>query len=481
MNVRFILHMLSVVTLVIAAGILASAGVAVLYGEADRMALGASAGVSFLVGLPLYLATRLRGDTTIGHREGYLVVAGSWLVAMVLGAVPYLVYGLFTPIQALFESMSGFTTTGASILTDFRQPHGIMFWRSLTHWYGGMGIIVLFLAILPPLGGGAMRLFSAESPGPVSERLTPRIRDTARGLWYIYVGISVAEVVALLLVGMPLFEAVTHTFGTMATGGFSPLAASIATYDSWLIEGVITVFMLAAGVNFALYFAAVSGQSRRLYRDPELRTYLAIMAAAVVAVTLSLVAAKSHFSVAHAFREASFQVVSIQTTTGYVSADFNAWNTFARTLLIVLMFVGGSAGSTAGGMKVIRILLLAKHGQGELRRQLHPQAIMPVKVGGRVVPERVRMTVLGYFFMFMAVYVVGTLLLATSNVSIVTAASAVAATLNNIGPGLELVGATLNYAPIHDFGLVVLIAMMVLGRLELFAILVLLTRGFWRR
>lgn len=481
MNLRFIGHLLSVVVLVLAVGMLVSAGVALAYGEDDALVLGATAVVSFAVAIPVYLATQLRGTTMIGYREGYLVVSLSWLIAMALGAVPFVLYGMLPPVGALFESMSGFTTTGASVLVDFDQPHGLMFWRSLTHWYGGMGIIVLFLAILPSLGGGSMRLFAAESPGPVSERLTPRIRDTARALWFIYVGISAAEVVALLVAGMSLFDAVTHTFATMGTGGFSPRAASVAYYDSWPIEAVLTVFMLIAGANFALYFAALRGDWRRLYRDVEIRAYLAIITLSTGAIVVSLMLAKSHFGLTHALRESLFQVVSLQTTTGFVSADFDVWNSFARTMLVVLMFVGGCAGSTAGGMKVIRLVLLAKNAQTELKRQLHPQAVVPVKVAGRVIPERVMRKVLGFFFLYMTVYTIGTLLLATSNVSIVTAASAVAATLNNVGPGLEVVGPTLNFSPIHDFGLAVLIAMMFLGRLELFTALVLLTRGFWRR
>lgn len=341
--------MLSIVLLGIGAGIVVSAGVTAIYGDADLVPLLFSAALTFALGLPIFLLTRFMGTTLIGSREGFVVVAAGWVVATVFGAVPYVAAGVFGPIDALFETMSGFTTTGASVLVDYGQPHGIMFWRSLTHWYGGMGIIVLFLAILPSLGGGGMRLFSAESPGPVSERLTPKIRDTARGLWIIYVGLSVAEVAALLLVGMGLFDAVTHSFGTMATGRFSPLETSIAAYHSWPIEAVITVFMALAGANFALYFAAVSGDWRRPWRDPELRAYLAILGGATVAVTASLMLARSHFDLIHAFREAAFQVVSIQTTTGFVSADFDVWNTFARTLLIVLMFVGGCAGSTAGG------------------------------------------------------------------------------------------------------------------------------------
>ncbi|GAB4247510.1 MAG: TrkH family potassium uptake protein [Thermoleophilia bacterium] len=481
MNVRFVVHLLSLVVTALGAGILVSAGVTALYGDPDLEALLVTGAGALALGVPAFLLTRPRGRTMIGYKEGFITVGAGWAVAALVGAIPYMVTGLFSPVDALFESMSGFTTTGASVLVDYAQPHGIMFWRSLTHWYGGMGIIVLFLAILPPLGGGAVRLFSAEAPGPVSERLTPKIRDTARGLWLVYVGISAAEVFALLLAGMPLYEAVTNTFGTMATGGFSPQAASIAAYDSPLIEAIITVFMLLAGANFALYYGFVTGQREKLLRDPELRLYLAIVAAGIAAVTASLLLAKSHFDVGRAFREAAFQVVSIQTTTGFVSADFDQWNTFAKTLLVVLMFVGGCAGSTAGGIKVVRIMVLSKNARLDLARQIHPKAVLPVKVGGRVIPEHVRTSVLGFFFIYMITFTAGTLLLATSNVSIVTAATAVAATLNNIGPGLELVGATQNYAPIHAGGKLVLVAMMVLGRLELFAIMVPFTRGFWRR
>ncbi|MHB0980468.1 MAG: TrkH family potassium uptake protein [Thermoleophilia bacterium] len=481
MNLRFVVHMLALVVLAIAVGILASAGVSAIYGEDDLTSLLAAGVISIAVGLPLYLATRLPGRTHIGYREGFVVVGAGWLTAMVFGALPFILYGMFSPVDAFFETMSGFTTTGASVLVDFNQPHGVMFWRSLTHWYGGMGIIVLFIAILPPLGGGAIRLFSAEAPGPVPERLTPRIKDTAKGLWLIYVGMSAVEALALILAGMPLYEAATHTFGTMATGGFSPLATSIAAYDSWTIELIITVFMVVAGGNFALYFAFLQGDMRRLSRDPELRLYLAIISVSVVAVTTSLVLTGSHFGSAHAFREALFQVVSIQSTTGYVSADFEQWNTFAKTALVVLMFVGGSAGSTAGGVKVVRILVLAKNARHDLVRQVHPNAVLPIKVGGRAVPDSMRTAVLGFFVLYMATFAVGTLLVSMSNVSIVTATSAVAATLNNVGPGLELVGATLNYAPIDPSAKIVMIVLMVMGRLELMPILLMLTRGFWRR
>jgi trk/ktr system potassium uptake protein len=481
MNLRFVGHLLAVVILVVGAGILVSAGVSGLYGDPDIPALLISAGIALAVGGPLYLATRLRPRTYIGPREGFLSVGAGWIVAMVFGAVPYLVYGVLGPVDALFESMSGFTTTGASVLTDYSQPHGIMFWRSLTHWFGGMGIIVLFIAVLRTLGAGAMRLFSAETPGPVPEKLTPRIRDTARNLWLVYAGITLVEVVLLSAFGMNVFDAFCHAFATMATGGFSTLEASIAGFDSLAIELIIVIFMFIAGGNFALYYWLIRGQPSRLYKNPEFRTYTFIMAASVVIVALSLMIAKSHFSLGHAFRESLFQVASIQTTTGFVTADFNLWNSFAKMLLVLLMFVGGSAGSTAGGMKVARILVLGKSIRHELVRQMHPQAVLPLKIGGRMVPESVRANVLGFLVIYVLVAVAGALLVATTNVDLVTAGTSVAATLNNIGPGLEAVGATMNYAFMDGFAKVVLIAMMVIGRLEIYAILLPLTAAFWRR
>jgi len=481
MNLRFVGHLVGLVIVVVGAGILVSAVVSAIYGDPDVIHLIVSAAIAFAVGTPLFFATRLRGETNIGYREGFLSVGLGWIVAMVFGAVPYVVWGVFGPVDALFESMSGFTTTGASVLTDYAQPHGLLFWRSLSHWFGGMGIIVLFIAVLRPLGAGAMRLFSAESPGPASERLTPRLRDTARNLWLIYAGLTVAQIILLSIFGVSIFDAFCHAFGTMATGGFSTRATGIAEFDSLPVELILVFFMWIAGGNFALYYAVLRGRPSRLYKNPEFRLYTAIMAISVVAVAISLIAAESHFSAGHALREALFQVASIQTTTGFATADFDLWNPFAKLLLVLLMFVGGSAGSTAGGLKVARILLLFKSSRHELTRQMHPQAVLPLKIGGRIVPEGARINVLGYFVIYMAVFVVGSLLVAATNVDMVTSTTSVAATLNNIGPGLGMVGPMVNYAFLHPFAKVVLIVMMVVGRLELFAILIPLTRAFWRR
>jgi len=427
------------------------------------------------------LATRPRGRTTIGYREGFLTVGGGWIVAMIFGALPFILNGTFGVVDALFESMSGFTTTGASVLVDYNQPHGILFWRSLTHWYGGMGILVLFVAILPSIGAGAMKLFSAESPGPVTERLTPKLRDTARGLWLIYVALTLLETVLLTAAGMPLFDAVTHSFGSMATGGFSPLERSVATYNNVTYEAIITWFMFLAGGNFALYFAFLRGQRRKLFQSPEFRSYTGIVGLSIIAITISLIAAKSHFTIGHAFREAAFQVVSVQTTTGFVSADFDQWNTFAKFLLLILMFIGGSAGSTAGGFKVSRLLVLLKSTHHGLTRQLHPKAVLPLKLGGQVVPESIRISVFQHFALYVMVFVVGSLLIATSNTDLITASTSVIATFNNIGPGLGAVGATMNYAFMTPFAKLVLTALMVIGRLELYAILLPFTRQFWKK
>jgi trk system potassium uptake protein TrkH len=481
MNFRFLAFFCSLVMVAIGAGVAVSAGVGAAYGDKDVVPLLVSGAAGLVIGAPLLALSQKARRAYIGFREGFVAVMMSWVVAALFGALPYVLTGVFGPVDALFESMSGFTTTGASVLTNYDQGHGIMFWRSLSHWYGGMGIVVLVIALLPAIGGGAIRLFAAESPGPTAERLTPRLRDTAKHLWYIYVGLSALEVLLLLAVGLGPYDALTHTFGTMATGGFSPHAASVGSFHSWSAELVIIIFMTLAGGNFAIYFAVLSGRRRAVFRDPEFRLYVGILAVGTILVAVSLVVAKSHFSLVHALREALFQVVSIQTTTGYVTADFDAWNSFAKTLLLLLMFIGGCAGSTAGGIKVARFLVLSKDSGRMMARAVHPQAVIPVKVGRRVVPETVIAAILSFFFLYLVVFAAGTLLLASSNVSLVTAASAVAATLNNVGPGLELVGATLNYAPIAPFGKIVLIVMMLLGRLELLAVMLPFTRSFWSR
>ncbi|MCX8033190.1 MAG: TrkH family potassium uptake protein [Thermoleophilia bacterium] len=481
MNLRFVAYLVAVVSAALGLGMLASALCSGIYADAGLVPLLVSTGICLAVAIPLYVWSRKAGSAYIGFREAFAGVAASWVAAAVLSALPYTLAGVFGPLDALFESISGLTTTGASVLVDYAQPRGIMFWRGLSQWYGGMGIVVLFLALLPAVGGGGIRLFAAEAPGPSPERLTPRIRDTAKRLWLIYAGISLAEVVLLIAVGLDPYSALTHTFATMATGGFSPEAQSVGAYQSLAVELVVVLFMFLAGLNFALYSLLLSRRARQVVQDPELRLYVGILALSTVAVAVSLVVTGSHQTLGHAFREALFQVVSIQTTTGFVTADFDTWNNFSRTLFLLLMFVGGCAGSTAGGIKVVRLLVLGKNARRTLAQAVHPHAVIPVRVGRRVISNEVVTGVLSFFFLYVLLFALGTLVVAATGESLVTSASAVAATLNNVGPGMELVGATMNYAPLAPLAKITLMVLMLLGRLEILAFAVPFTPAFWRR
>ena len=485
MNLRFVAYLVAVVAAALALGMLGSALCSAVYADAGLIPLMVSAAICFGLAVPLYLWSRRAAVAYIGFREAFAGVAASWVAAAVLTAIPYMVAGVFGPLDALFESVSGLTTTGASVLVDYAQPHGIMFWRGLSQWYGGMGIVVLFLALLPAVGGGGIRLFAAEAPGPSPERLTPRIRDTAKRLWLIYAGISVVEVLVLIALGLDPYSALTHTFATMATGGatggFSPEERSVGAYNSLPVEVTVVFFMFLAGVNFALYSLLLSRKVRQVAQDPEFRLYVTILTVSTVAVAVSLILARSHQTVGHAFREALFQVVSIQTTTGFVTADFDTWNNFSRALFLLLMFVGGCAGSTAGGIKVVRLLVLGKNARRTLAQAVHPQAVIPVRVGRRVLRDDVVAGVLSFFFLYVLLFALGTLVVAATGESLVTSASAVAATLNNVGPGMELVGATMNYAPLAPLAKITLVILMLLGRLEILAFAVPFTPAFWRR
>ena len=425
------------------------------------------------------------------QREALGLVGMIWLVAAGLGAMPYIFAGVFGPVDAYFECMSGFTTTGSSVMTDIEATaKSILFWRSFTHWLGGMGIVVLFIAVLPYLGAGGKQLFRSESPGPDPQGLRPRIKDTASILYKIYLGFTAAETVALMLAGMTLYDALCHTFGTLATGGFSTRQASIGGFNSVAVDCIIIFFMICAGANFALYFSMLRGNWKAPWKDTEWRVYIAVMVLCVVLVTLNLLgvgggapgaAPKALYSSAgSALRYASFQVVSIMTTTGYCTADFDLWPYFSRMLLLVLMFVGGCAGSTGGGMKVVRIIILLKMAYWRLEYTFRPKTVRAVRVSGEVVDDSVQRTIYAFFVLYLLWFVGGSLFMSFLGLPFQTAVSSVAATLNNIGPGLELVGATHNYHHIPAIGKVFLSLCMVLGRLELFSICVLFLPAFWR-
>jgi len=434
-------------------------------------------------GLLLWLPVR-RVRKELRLRDGFLVVVSFWVVLGLAGALPlYLSPELAVSVtDAVFESMSGLTTTGATVVVGIDDlPHSILFYRQQLQWMGGMGIIVLAVAVLPMLGVGGMQLFRAETPGPVKDnKLTPRITETAKALWYIYLGLTVACGTAYWLAGMEVFDAIGHAFSTVAIGGFSTHDASMGYFNSPLIEMIAVVFMLLSGANFALHFLAWRRVSLRPYAsDPEFRVYFSILFAVAVVTSGYLYFTGIFSDPASALHHGVFQAVSIGTTTGFTTAAYHYWPGFLPVLLLFVSFIGGCAASTGGGLKVIRFMLLLKQGMRELKRLVHPSAQLAVKVGRKPMDEKVIEAVWGFFSAYVAVFTVMMLLLMASGLDQVTAFSAVAASINNLGPGLGEVGA--HYRDINDFSKWVLCVAMLLGRLEIFTLLVLITPAFWRR
>lgn len=438
-------------------------------------------------GLGLRVTTSLfRRPRYVSNRDVYLSVTLAWIVAALLGGVPFLIEGTFESLlDSTFEAMSGFTTTGATLLSDIEaETPSILFWRSMTQWLGGIGIVVLFVAVAPAIGAGAARLLGAEVSGLTQTRLTPRIADTAKALIVIYIALSLAETIALLVVGMPLYDAVVHTFTTVATGGFSPKTASIGFYDSIAVEAVIVFFMVASGLSFSLYYLLYTRRRLDVVLDRELLAYLGILVVAIFSVwgVLIFEGVYETSSWGTALRDSAFSVVSVTTTTGFVTADFDKWETAAKLTLVLLMFIGGCAGSTAGGIKVIRVVVIFRTILQDIFRMVHPRAVTPLVVGGRMISEGVRLAVLGLFAAWIALFGAASLLVAfQENLTLTTSVTAVAATLNVIGPGLGQVGASESYEIVDPFGRVVLTVCMLLGRLEIFTALALLSPAFWKR
>ncbi|MDY0267917.1 TrkH family potassium uptake protein [Trichloromonas sp.] len=447
-------------------------------GAADAFLLSSS--TSLAVGLLLFKGCR--GGTEFSVREGFAIVTFGWLFYALFGALPFVLSGAIpSPLDAVFETMSGFTTTGSTILKVIEGlPESILFWRALTHWLGGMGIIVLSLAILPMLGVGGMQLFKAEVPGPTADRLKPRIQDTAKLLWGVYLLLTATQTLLLMLGGMNFYEALCHAFATLATGGFSTRNTSVAAYDSAYIDGIITLFMFLAGINFSLHYHALRGRPREFFRNEEFRLYLAITLGAIAALVY-FNQGTAYASLPENLRYSAFQVASILTTTGFGTADFELWPLPAQFLLVLLMFVGGCAGSTSGSVKVARILLLFKHVRNQLFKLIHPKAVRLVKLGETPVDRDVMQAILGFFALYLGIFVGASLLMTATGMDILSAATAVIATLGNIGPGLGSVGPMDNFAHVSSFGKGVLTCCMLLGRLELFTVLVLLFPSFWKK
>ncbi len=442
--------------------------------------LGWSALIVLTVGGVGMLLTR--GPVELTRRDGFAIVTFGWIAASIAGALPFLLAGTIqSPAAAVFESMSGFTTTGASVLSNLELiPKGIMFWRALTHFFGGMGVLVLCVAIIPFLGTGGMQIFRAEVPGPSKDRLTPRIASTAKLLWGIYVGLCLAQAVLLKLGGMSWFDAFCHSFATMATGGFSTRSASVGAFDNAYIETVIIVFMFLAGTNFALHLRALRGDIKGVLSDPELRFYFAIWLGACVLVSLDIWG-DTYTSLGHSIRAGFFQVTSIMTTTGFVTEDFDLWPGASQVLLVLLMFIGGCAGSTGGGIKNIRILVVLKKMVREIRLFMQPQAVLKIKVGRQALSERDVSHITAFFMLFVVVFALASWIMTFFTPDLATAVTSAIATLGNIGPGLAGVGATQTYAAIPAPGHIVLTICMLLGRLELYTVLIVLQAVYWRR
>jgi len=481
---RYTLYVISAIVVSVGLTMLMPLGFSIYYGDGGTLPLVKAMVVTLVAGAAVLLATRKNEAATMSHREGMAVVALGWAAAGFFGALPFCFSGQFASVtDCVFESFSGFTTTGASILHGHQieaLPKGLLMWRSLTHWLGGMGIIVLSLAILPFLGLGGMQLYKAEVPGPTPDKLKPRIKDTAMTLWKVYVLFSLAETILLMLGGMDLFDGLCHTFGTMATGGFSTKGASIGHFDSVYIDVVIIVFMLIAGINFTLHYQMLRGRPLVMYKDPEFRFFAGVFLVFTAFATASTFG-EVFDTLGQALRYSSFQVASILTTTGYGTHDYELWPALPQALLLFLMFLGGSAGSTGGGMKCMRIMLLMKNSYRELYKLVHPRAVTKLKLGGRIVSDDVMSGVWGYFVIFLGLYILSSFMVAATGVDVLTSFAAVIAAMGNIGPGLGAVGPAENYAMIPAAAKWILAFDMVLGRLEIYTVIILFVPEFWRK
>ena len=415
-------------------------------------------------------------------KDGLMIVGLAWVMFSLLGALPFYFTGAIPRfVDAFFETVSGFTTTGSTILTDIESlPYGIHFWRAFTHWVGGMGVLVFVMAVIPLAGSKSLNIMKAEGPGPTMDKIVPKTRQTAKILYLIYVVMTVAEVVLLVLGGMPLFDALIHTFSTAGTGGFSNKADSVSFYDSAYIDGVITVFMALFGVNFNLFYLLLLGKFARVFKSEELRTYIGIIAVATLLITINIYPMYGSFLTS--FRYSSFQVTTIITTTGMMTTDFNLWPSFSKGILLMLMFVGACAGSTGGGLKVSRVLLLGKYIKSEIRKIVHPRSIVSVKVDGKVMDDTVIRSVTAYIMIYMSILVVSYLMISLNELDLETTLTSVITCINNVGPGFgEIIGPTQNFSTLSDFSKLVLILDMLIGRLEIYPILFIFSPRMFKR
>jgi trk system potassium uptake protein len=481
MKIRIVLLVLGVLLLVESIFMLLSAIIAIIYGGNDILPLSLSAGFTAIAGSLLYLLNK-NVPRQVGKKEAYLIVTLGWVFLSFFGTIPYLWNGYIPNFtNAFFETISGFTTTGASILNNIEElPHGILFWRSITQWMGGMGIIVLSIAVLPLIKIGGMQLFAAEVPGPTTDKIHPKIKETAKRLWLIYLFLTIIEAILLYAGGMTWFDAICHSLTTISTGGYSTKQASIAYFTNPYIHYTISFFMLLAGTNFVLIYFIFKGKLGKIWQNDEFKYYLKLIFIAIFVITVSMILwMGTPFE--QAFRESVFQVISILTTTGYCTVDYLIWQPAGLwVILLLLMFVGGMAGSTAGGIKIVRIQLLLRNSYLEFKRLIHPNAIIPVRYNNKSINTTIVNNIQAFVILYIFIFFVSTLIMSMIGLDFTSAVGSVAASLGNIGPGIGSVGPVENYAHIPVAGKWFLSFLMLLGRLELFTVLMIVAPGFWK-
>jgi trk system potassium uptake protein TrkH len=492
-NAKIILHLMGLLLLFNGGFMILAALVSGIYQDGVTLDITLAAIVTMLTGVLAMFFTRGH-EKEVNKKEGYIIVTFGWIIMSVSGVLPYLFSGAIPDISnAFFETMSGYTTTGASIIDDIEVlPQGILFWRSLTHWIGGMGIIVLAIAILPLLGIGGMQLFAAEAPGPNADKLHPRITDTAKRLWIIYFGYTVAETILLKLAGMSFFDAINHSLSTLSTGGFSTKNASLAYWNNQpLIQYIVIFFMILAGSNFVLSYFAFKGKVQKILKDEEFKYYgllivlFTIITSLVIYFRANIPTSEYHPMVLgdleSSIRHGLFQVVAVLTTTGFVTADFTAWAPFLTVFFFGLMFSGGSAGSTAGGIKIMRHIVIIKNGLLEFKRTLHPNAVIPVRFNNKTVTEHIVYNVIGFFVLYMLLFIIGALVLGFLGLDFQSAVGGAASSLGNVGPAFGSLSPLNNFSSLPTLGKWWCGFLMLAGRLELFTVLILMTPYFWKK
>ncbi len=482
MNIKIILYFIGFDLIFLSFFMIFPVFISLIHTQQDLSSLAVSLAITFFTGIILYLFTRKHRRDDVRHREAFIIVTLTWIIISLFGCIPFLLSGTLSSFtDAYFESMAGFTTTGASVITDIESvPRGTLFWRCMSQWIGGMGIIVFALAILPLLGTGGMQLFKAEVPEISVDKLRPRIIDTAKALWIIYIVLTVTDAALLFTVGMDLYDAICHAFTTMATGGFSTKNASLAHFKSPSIEYITSIFMLLAGINYSLYFYISKGSFSKLLKSNEFRFYISVTIISVLLITAFLW--KSTYpSIIDSFKYSLFQVASIMTTTGYSTADYEQWVSFAQVLLIMLMFFGGMIGSTGGGIKQVRILLMIKQGYREMYQLIHPRAVTAIKLDDKYLDKEILGSIWGLVFLFLGICILATIAMAATGQDIITSTTTVISAMCNVGPAFGIAGPTENYANIPVAGKWILIFCMLTGRLEIYTVLILFIPHFWKK